>query len=302
MVMFARRILDSAEGGLVAGIGTIFLLYAVLRLLNQIERAFNHIWSVSKPRTWGRKFSDYLSLILVGPFLIIGASSLNVALAAFVNRAAEAVPLSDLIDPVANLALRAVPFLMLWVLFSFLFSFLPNTKVRLGSAAIGGAFTAVVYQLLQILYIGLQVGVTKANAIYGSFAALPLFLIWLQLSWLFVLMGAEVTHHHQNYENEAPSSAPNRPLYDFGKVWDLDEGFSFSTQRKGQGEAFRVGFRYPLLGIFNFRLDLRRRVACGNPGEFAGFIVLGSFLSEVYLPRRSGAHLHPKLLRRRKGG
>ncbi|MDQ3002416.1 MAG: YihY/virulence factor BrkB family protein [Fibrobacterota bacterium] len=210
IVIFARRTLDGAKGGLVAGAGVAFLMYTVLKLISNIETSFNDIWSIAKPRSWGRKFSDYLSLTLVGPFLLLGASSLNLYLATLVSRAAEAAPLAVVVGPVARMAMQLGPLLLLWILFAFTYAFLPNTKVRVSSALIGGAVAAILYQVVQSLYISIQVGVSKSNAIYGSFAALPLFLIWLQTSWHIVLMGAEVTHQHQNFEtDELADHLPN---------------------------------------------------------------------------------------------
>lgn len=208
-VIMARRALQTTQGGLVAGAGVAFLIYSVVKVVGNIEEAFNRIWSIAKARTWGRKFSDYLSLILVGPFLILGASSINVYVETLISQAAKVTPLSIILNPATRLGLMAAPILLLWLLFSFLYVFLPNTKVRIGSAIFGGAISALLYQIVQSLYIDLQVGVSRNNAIYGSFAALPLFLIWLHLSWRIVLLGAEVTHQHQNFEsNEREERIP----------------------------------------------------------------------------------------------
>lgn len=198
-LVFARRALESAQGGLVAGAGVIFLLYAVVMVVGQVEQALNHIWSINRPRSLGRKFSDYLSLILVGPFLLLGASSLNVYIAAWLNQAAAATPLAPVLGPAARIAIRALPYLLLWLLFSFTYVFLPNTKVRIVSGLLGGAAAALLYQGAQSLYLQLQIGVSRNNAIYGSFAALPLFIIWLRVSWNIALLGAELTQQHQNF-------------------------------------------------------------------------------------------------------
>jgi len=209
-VGFARQALENTDGGLVAGAGVILLLYSVVMITGNIERAMNHIWSVAKARSWGRRFSDYLSLILVGPFLVIGASSLNIYLETWASRATDAAPLVRLVGPMATLALQALPLVMLWLLFSFTYIFMPNIKVRIRSGLIGGAVTAVLYQTVQTLYIQAQVGVARNNAIYGSFAALPLFIVWLQISWHLVLFGAEVTNQHQHYQsNELEERMPN---------------------------------------------------------------------------------------------
>jgi membrane protein len=200
-LVFAQRALASAQGGLVAGAGVVFLLYAVIQVIGQVEQAMNHIWSITRPRTLGRKFSDYLSLILVGPFLLLGASSLNVYVSTWVNAAAESSSLAPVLGPVARAAIRATPYLLLWMLFSFTYVFLPNTKVKIGSGLLGGAAAALLYQVAQSFYIRLQIGVSRNNAIYGSFAALPLFIIWLRLSWNIALFGAELTQQHQNFAN-----------------------------------------------------------------------------------------------------
>jgi membrane protein len=199
-VVFARRALERTEGGLIAGTGVILLLYSVIMVASNIEHAMNHIWCVAKQRSWGRRFSDYLSLILIGPFLLLGASSLNLYLAGWARHAGGVLG-AELIDPLARLAFQALSVILLWVLFSFTYVFMPNTKVRLRSGLLGGAVAALLYQLVQTLYLQSQIGATRNNAIYGSFAALPLFVVWLQASWHIVLFGAEVTHHHQHYQN-----------------------------------------------------------------------------------------------------
>lgn len=201
VVAISRKALNSVESGLIAGAGVAFLIYSVVKVIGNIEQAFNRIWSLAKPRSLSRQFSDYLSIVLVGPFLVVGVSSLNVYVATFLRSAVDAAPFGQIAAPAVRIGLQAAPLLLLWLLFSFLYIFVPNTKVRIPPALFGGALAALLYQLLQTLYIGLQVGVSRANAIYGSFAALPLFLIWLHLSWRIVLFGADVTHQYQNFEN-----------------------------------------------------------------------------------------------------
>lgn len=198
---FAKRAIDNTQGGLIAGAGVLFLLYSVINVIGQIEQSMNHIWSITRSRSFGRRFSDYLSLILVGPFLILGASSLNVYISTWVNRAAETAPFSQVLGPAASVGLRASPLLLLWLLFTFIYIFLPNTKVRFASGLVGGAVAALAYQVAQSLYINLQIGVSRSSAIYGSFAALPLFILWLQVSWNIMLFGAELTQQHQNFDN-----------------------------------------------------------------------------------------------------
>ena len=210
LIEMAHNALGTTQGGVVAGAGVVFLLYTVVKVIGNVELAFNQIWSVARQRSWGRKFTDYLSIFLVAPFLVLGASSLNVYVATLLYQAVESSPLGRVAAPAVTLGLRAAPLLMLWALFTFLYLFIPNTKVRIPSALSGGLIAAVAYQLVQTFYIVIQVSVSKSNAIYGSFAALPLFLIWLQISWRIVLFGAELTHQHQNFEsNEREEHIPD---------------------------------------------------------------------------------------------
>lgn len=210
VVSLSRKALDTVESGFIAGAGVVFLIYSVVKVIGNIEQAFNRIWSQAKPRTWVRQFSDYLSIVLVGPFLALGVSSLNVYVATLLRSAADAAPFGRIAGPAVGFGLQAAPLLLLWLLFTFLYVFVPNTKVRIAPALVGGALAAILYQVVQTLYIGLQVGVSRTNAIYGSFAALPLFLIWLHLSWRIVLFGADITHQFQNFEsNERVERIPD---------------------------------------------------------------------------------------------
>lgn len=197
-IVFARNMLDNTKGGLIAGIGVIFLFWAIIKVLGNIERSFNDIWGIKKHRTLARKFSDYLSFMLIGPILFILAGSMTVAVT---SQAKEILVNNKSLDFVAGpvlFSLKALPFGVLWLLFAFMYVFLPNGKVKVTSALLGGVLAGTIYQVVQWGYFKFQIGISQYNAIYGSFAALPLFLIWLQVSWLILLYGAEVVFAHQN--------------------------------------------------------------------------------------------------------
>jgi membrane protein len=278
-VDFARRTLDTAEGGLVAGAGVAFLLYTVLKVVGNVEDAFNQIWSIAKSRPLSRRFTDYFSLILVGPFLILGASSLTVFFRTLAYRAAEVAPLTSLLSPAVRIGLYTVPFFILWLLFSFMYSFIPNTKVRIPSALFGGALTAVMYLVVQSLYIDLQVGVSRNNAIYGSFAALPLFIIWLNISWHVVLLGCELTQQHQNFEsNEREEHMPDlsfRAVKRLGlAVADYVGGRFLRGEEAPTAERIGSDLAIPALILANLltrmvRARLLVEVATGEPDETA---------------------------------
>jgi membrane protein len=194
---FARSLLANTRGGVVAGIGVAALFWAVVKVLGHIESALNHIWKVGS-RTWERRLADYLAIMLIGPLLLITASSATVFLQTQVTAMADRLHLLRMVGPAIALAFKLAPYLLMWILFSLIYVVMPNTRVRLGSALFAGVLAGSLFQLVQWTYIDLQLLVSNYNAIYGSFAALPLFLIWLQLSWLIVLVGAEIGHTHQH--------------------------------------------------------------------------------------------------------
>lgn len=190
---YADNLLESTKGGMIAGIGVVLLFWAVIKMLGNIEAAFNTIWGVKSHRTLFRKFSDYLSMALICPILILAAGSMTTFVQGYLSRVSTAMLPEILSGPLVSFMARILPFIILWVLFPFLYSFMPNTRVRLGAALPAGILTGTVFQFLQQGYLALQIYLTSYNTIYGSFSALPLFLIWLQLSWLLVLFGAEIS-------------------------------------------------------------------------------------------------------------
>ena len=198
---FSNSLLANAQGGLIAGIGILFLFWAIIRVLGNIENAFNHIWGIEKPRTLPRKISDYLSAMLISPILLTVSSALTVAIKGQVESIVQKIELLRTFNPAIFFALRFLPYWVIWVLFTFIYIFMPNAKIRFRSGLFGGLIAGTLYQVFQFAYVTFQIGVSKYNAIYGSFTALPLFLVWLQLSWIIVLFGAEISFAHQNEES-----------------------------------------------------------------------------------------------------
>lgn len=195
---FSDSLLRKTQGGLVVGFGVALLFWSVINVLGYIERSFNDIWKVEKSRSFGRKSSDYLSVMLVCPLLFVMASSLTVTMAGKVRYVAEIVSRLGVPPGPILLLLGIIPYCLIWALFAFIYIYMPNTKVRFRSGLIAAVVTGTAYQAFQWIYIAFQVGVARANAIYGSFAALPLFLTWLQISWMIVLFGSELSHAVQN--------------------------------------------------------------------------------------------------------
>jgi len=200
VVGFANSLLENTKGGVVAGAGIALLFWTVIKVLGNIEKSFNDIWGIKQQRSLGRKFSDYLSIMLICPILMIVSSSATVFITTQVTMITQRVELLGFLSPFIFFILKALPYGILWILFTFIYIFMPNTKVNFKAGLIAGIVAGTIYQLVQWAYITFQVGMAKYNAIYGSFAALPLFLVWLQWSWLIVLLGAEISFAHQNVE------------------------------------------------------------------------------------------------------
>ncbi len=195
---FANRLLENTQGGLIAGAGIVVLLWTIMRLLGNIENSFNHIWEIKTPRRLTRKVSDYLSAVIVCPVLLIIASTVTVVVISQVKLIVEKLSFLGVLGSGILFVLKFLPYAVIWGLFTFIYLFMPNKKIKFASGAVAGIIAGTLYQLFQWAYLSFQFGVSRFNAIYGSFAALPLFLLWLQISWMIVLFGAEVSYAHQN--------------------------------------------------------------------------------------------------------
>ncbi len=195
---FARNMIIHVKGGLFTGLGIALLIWAVIKGLGRIELSFNDIWEIKKQRTFGRKFSDYLSVMLLLPIFMITVGSLNVFLGTGMKSLETEYTAFEMISPFLLKVLKTLPYVIVWILFVFLYIFIPNTRVKFKAAFFSGIIAGTLFQLLQWGYIRFQIGVSAYNAIYGSLAALPLLLIWLQFSWSIVLWGAELSFYIQN--------------------------------------------------------------------------------------------------------
>lgn len=200
IVGFSRALLQDVKGGLMAVIGLATLLYAFIKILSHIENAFNAIWGVPEGRRLGRKIADYLAVLAIAPCLYAASSSLTLLITSGVQALLERGGLLRHLQGGASLLSAMLPLGLWGVLFSFLYLFLPNTRVSFTAGLLGGFVAGALYHLFQWAYITLQVGVSSYNAIYGSFAAIPLFFVWMQAGWVIVLFGAEVAHAYEDME------------------------------------------------------------------------------------------------------
>lgn len=214
LLQFVDSYISQTKSGVFIGIGLVLLLWTVLNLISNIELTFNRIWQIKKPRSIYRKITDYFSMFLLLPILIIASSGISI----FMTTAMKGMVDFVILAPVFKFLVRLIPFVLTWFMFTGLYIFMPNTKVKFKHALISGIIAGTAYQFFQYWYINGQIWVSKYNAIYGSFAAIPLFLLWLQISWTVCLFGVELTYAGQNIRNfnfEKDTKNISRRYHDF---------------------------------------------------------------------------------------
>ena len=200
---FVDKYLGRINEGFITGIGLIILFWSVMKVLSNIESSFNNIWQIKKSRIFTRKFTDYISLLFIAPVLLVITSSFTVSQLESVS---ASLPFLHYLGSFLRITVRILSFTLIWFVFTLIYIIIPNTKVRFIPALIAGIIAGTMFQLLQWGYVNFQSLLSGYGAIYGTFAALPLFMMWLELSWLIVLLGAEISFAYQNaahYEQEA---------------------------------------------------------------------------------------------------
>ena len=187
---------DNIKVGVLGSVGLGLLLYSVISLMQKIERAFNYTWQVTRPRSFADRFSDYLSVLLVGPLLVFASMGLT----ATISNApiVESLTGVELLGGFFEFIGRVVPYLLIVLAFTFIYIFMPNTKVKPVSALVGGAVSGVMWKTLGWAFATFVAGSAKYAAIYSAFATMILFMIWLYLGWLVILIGASISYYYQN--------------------------------------------------------------------------------------------------------
>ncbi len=201
MLVFTNNLLEKTQGGLMAVLGVILLLYSLIKLMFHIEGTFNRIWWVKDGRPLIRKLTDYLTIAIAAGLLGVLSGAVNLFMIPHLEHlwAYLGVPVD--FNGVISIVFSLAPFVVTWVLFMFFYVIMPHKKVNLQAAAVGAVMAGTLFQIIQTIFLKFQVFVTGYNAIYGSFAALPLLLIWLQISWSVLLYGAEVAFEWENTDN-----------------------------------------------------------------------------------------------------
>lgn len=190
---------ENMEVGVLGAVGLATLLYTVISTMQKIESAFNYSWRVSAVRTPKQRFSDYLSVLIVGPVLVFAAVGLTGAASS--NRVVDYLGSFVLIGAVFEHVSRLLPYLMIIAAFTFIYLFMPNTRVRFSSALFGGVVGGILWQSTGWIFARFVAGSTQYAAVYSAFAGLMIFFVWIYLAWLILLTGANIAFYHQHPEH-----------------------------------------------------------------------------------------------------
>jgi membrane protein len=224
---FVDSYLAQSSEGVFVGIGIVFLLWTLISLISNVEKAFNSIWGVPQGRAFWRKLTDYTAILLILPILMICSSGISVVMSTTLQQIFS----WDIFSPIISLLLDFSSLLLVWLFFTGTYMLVPNTKVKFKNAFVAGILAGTAFMILQWLFVSGQIYVTKYNAIYGSFAFLPLLLIWMQLVWLITLSGAVYCYSSQN-------------IFEFS--------FSNQTERISEGYRWRITVAVMAISVNRF--------------------------------------------------
>ncbi len=195
---YATVLLNNTRGGVIAGVSVAVLLWSAMKVLSHLEQSFNDIWQVKKSRSWKMKISNYLAFLVLAPVFLLIYSSIPAFVTRQLDDLSTRLTLLAKVSPTILELLQLSPYLLVWALFSVVYLLIPNTRVKATSGILAGVLAGTAYLVVQWALIDFQVGVTRNNPIYGSLAALPLLLLWMNVGWIVLLIGAEYTYAHQN--------------------------------------------------------------------------------------------------------
>ena len=217
IIGFVNSYLVHTKKGIFLGIGLLFMLWTTLMLISNIESAFNDIWHVKHPRSIFRTITDYVSLFFLLPIFLVVSSGLSIWVTALQDQLSDVIVLG----PIMTFFIELSPYILLSAGFVCLYVFMPNTKVKFSSALWPGVLAGICMQIFQMVYINSQIWISNYNAIYGSFAMIPFFLLWLQTSLIICLMGAELTYCKQNSEDFFSNEPSETSGYSFNTRLEL---------------------------------------------------------------------------------
>ncbi len=189
-------LVDNVKGGVLGGVSLAFFIYTALSMVQKVEESFNYVWYVAKRRNFARRFTEYMIVMLIGPVVIVVALGLIASLRS--NTIVQFFVTSELLGPVFLATSKLTPYLLVTGVFTFVYMYMPNTRVRFRSALVGGVAGGTFWATMSVIFATFVVYSTRTQLIYSGFAVAITTLIWLYLNWLILLIGAQLAFYHQN--------------------------------------------------------------------------------------------------------
>lgn len=187
---------ENVQVGVLGSIGLAVLFYTIIALIQKVESAFNYVWRVEQPRSMARRFTDYLSVLMIGPVLVF--SALGISAGVMDNDVVQKLQSFEPFGTIIYTITTILPYLMIILAFTFLYTFIPNIKVKFGPAFTGATVAGVLWVSLGSLFASFVASSSNYTAIYSSFAILFFFMIWIYLAWFILLIGSQVAFYIQH--------------------------------------------------------------------------------------------------------
>ena len=297
-------LVNSVNGNVLGGIGLAFFIYTAISMVQKIEESFNYVWYVSKPRSFARRFTEYMLVLLIGPLFIVIAIGMITSLQndSFVQYIAQ----NQVLGPVLTAGSKLTPYLVVGGLFTFLYIYMPNTTVKLKSALVGGFAGGFLWATVGVIFTAFVVNSTRNQAIYASFAIAITALIWLYLNWLVLLIGSQLAFYHQNPAYLRIGRREPRLSNAMRERLALNIMFLVGTAFRSPGRRMRMSDLSEALKIPSITLT---PIAAGleqsgllsltekeelQPGREMARISLNEILAVVRVDGETGSHRDPK--------
>jgi membrane protein len=190
------NLVDNVKGGVLGGISLAFFIYTAVSMVQKVEESFNYVWYVAKRRSFARRFTEYMVVMLIGPVVIVVALGMIASLRS--NTIIQFFVTSELFGPVFLATSKLTPYLLVTAVFTFVYMYMPNTRVRFRSALVGGVAGGTFWATVSVIFATFVVAATRTQLIYSGFAVAITTLIWLYLNWLILLIGSQLAFYHQN--------------------------------------------------------------------------------------------------------
>ena len=190
------QLVDNVKGGVLGGISLAFFIYTAISMVQKVEESFNYVWYVAKPRSLARRLTEYMVVLLIGPVVVVVALGMIASLRS--NTLVQFFLTSDAIGPILVATSKLTPYLLVTAVFTFMYMYMPNTRVRFRAALIGGVAGGFIWASISVIFATFVVYSTRTQLIYSGFAVAIITLIWLYLNWLVLLIGAQLAYYIQN--------------------------------------------------------------------------------------------------------